>query len=79
MRMGSKTFVLALAASLSVSSLVSRAQTATPKPEAKVNGGAVSKKVPAEFQAAISQIHSAKSSVEKPEINGADIESRLSP
>jgi len=65
MRMGSKTFVLALAASLSVSSLVSRAQTATPKPEAKVNSGAVSKDVPAEFQAAISQIHSAKRSLEK--------------
>ena len=65
MQMGSKTFVLALAASLSVPSMVSRAQTATPKPAAKANGGAVSKDVPAEFQAAISQIHSAKSSLEK--------------
>ena len=65
MQIGSKTVVLALAASLSVSSTLSRAQTAAPKPAAKAKAGAVSKDVPAEFQAAILQIHSAKSSLEK--------------
>ena len=65
MQISSKTVVLALAASLSVSSPVSRAQTAAPKPAAKAKGGPVSKDVPTEFQAAISQIQSAKSSLEK--------------
>lgn len=50
---------------LSISGTVSRAQTAAPKPAAKAKGEAVLKDVPAEFQAAISQIRSAKSSLEK--------------
>lgn len=54
-----KTMVLVIAASLSVSSAVSLAETQ------KAKGAAVQRDVPAEFQAAISEMQSAKSSLEK--------------
>jgi hypothetical protein len=59
------TVVLVLAAGLSVSSAGSRAQTTTPKQPEKAKGAAVQKEVPEEFQAAISEIRSAKGSLEK--------------
>ncbi|HXW92287.1 MAG TPA: hypothetical protein VEK33_17175 [Terriglobales bacterium] len=59
MQLRCKAMVLAFAASLSVSSVVSRAETQ------KAKGAAVQKDVPAEFQAAISEMQNAKSSLER--------------
>jgi len=58
------TVILVLAASLSVSNAVSRAQTTAPKQPAKAKATAV-QNVPAEFQAAISQMRTAKGSLQK--------------
>jgi hypothetical protein len=58
------TVILALAVSLWASSAVARAQTTTAKQPAKAKAAAVAN-VPAEFQAAISQMRTAQGSLQK--------------